>query len=120
MEFIIVSIDKIIKVHQDMSGFSFMLTLTVPICYMAESDAEYLSYQVESLPVFSNKKPSMIYVPHHAMHFDFNGNEMTFSNCQNWKRNFFACDVNDINIQFSDCLHQLLHLKSEFEAIKVI
>lgn len=103
-----------------MAGFSFMLTLTVPICYMAESDNEYLSYQVESLPVLSKQKPSMIHVPHHAVHFDFDGNEMTFANCQSWKRNFQLCDVNDSDLSFSDCLYQLIHLKSEYEAIKVI
>ena len=97
-----------------------MLTLTIPVCYMAETNEKYSSYHVESLPVLSNKKPAMIYVPNNSMHFKFGENEMTFSHCETNGWDFAVCHVNNRDLSFTDCIHQLIYLKSEYEARKVI
>ena len=87
---------------------------------MAETNEKYSSYRVESLPVLSNKKPALIYVPNNSMHFKFGENEMTFSHCENHRRDFVECHVNDRDLAFTDCLQQLIYLKSEYEARKVV
>lgn len=97
-----------------------MLTLKIPICYMGETNEEYSSFHVESLPVLSDKKPAQIYVPNNAMHFKFGKNEMTFSHCETFGWDFAVCHVNNRDLAFTDCLYQLIYLKSEPEARKVI
>ena len=62
----------------------------------------------------------MIYVPNDSMHFKLGDNEMTFSHCEKHGWDFLVCHVNNRDLAFTDCIHQLIYLKSEYEARKVI
>ena len=96
-----------------------MLELTIPISYAPESDAEFESYKVQSLPVLSKSKPAMIQIPHNSVFFNISGHETAIANCRELGPFFSSCHVDDIDFTMTDCLYQLIHLKSEYEARKV-
>lgn len=95
------------------------MNLTVPVCYAPESVTEYESFEVESLPVLSERRPAQIDIPHGTMHFNISGIETSFSNCQKFGPLFNSCHVNDVNLAITDCLFQLIH-QTKFEARQVI
>ena len=96
-----------------------MLELTIPISYSPESDAAIQSYIVQSLPVLSKSKPAMVQIPHNSVFFNISGHETAIANCRELGPFFSSCHVDDIDFTMSDCLYQLIHLKSEYEARKV-
>ena len=98
------------------------MTLTIPTGYGSNdgsNGASMTSFEVASMPVLSGQKPVQLTIPNDCIRFEMEKVSYTFHDCDEWSREFYACNVNKVHHQMNRCLNDIEDLRSELDVQKV-